>query len=130
MSPSTPGVRHPFEYAVVRVMPRVDRAEFVNAGVLLYCHTFDYLGARVSINPERVRALDPDADIESIRAALHAIADVTGVRDVGSHFRWLTAPRSTVVQPGPVHTGLTHDAVAELERLMAVLVAPVTGRPN
>lgn len=129
MSPSTVGARHPFEYAVVRVMPRVDRAEFVNAGLLLYCHALDYLGACVSLSPDRVHALDPAADVESIRAALDAIADVSQVRDAGSHFRWLTAPRSTVVQPGPVHTGLTHDAAAELDRLMAVLVAPVTGGP-
>jgi hypothetical protein len=126
---------NPFEYAVLRVVPRVDRGEAVNAGVLLYCRGADFLGARVHLDTDRVRALDPGADLEAITAALRAAADTCAAEaagpaaeeDIGRRFRWLTAPRSTVVQPGPVHTGLTADPAAELERLLRVLVLPVRG---
>jgi hypothetical protein len=127
--------RHFFEYAVLRVVPRVERGESINAGVLVYCQTLDYLGSRVHLDHARLLALDPAADIESIERALKAVADVCGAAEgsgpsgqesVGRRFRWLTAPRSTVVQPGPIHTGLTDDPDAEADRLLAVLVAPVT----
>jgi secreted trypsin-like serine protease len=125
--------RNPFEYAVLRVVPRVDRGEAVNAGVVLYCRAEDFLGARVHLDPDRVRALDPGADLPAIAAALDAAADTcaedgTGraaAQDIGRRFRWLTAPRSTVVQAGPVHTGLTDDAGTELDRLLRVLVLPL-----
>jgi hypothetical protein len=128
-------VRNPFEYAVLRVVPRIDRGEAVNAGVLLYCRTAGFLGARVHLDGDRVRALDPAADLDAITAALDAAADTcaadgigpAAAQDIGRRFRWLTAPRSTVVQPGPVHTGLTADPAAELERLLRVLVLPVQG---
>ena len=111
--------RHPFEYVVLRVVPRVDRGESINAGVVVYCRALDYL--------------DPAADPELIESALASVYDVcTGGpdagpaarEDIGRRFRWLTAPRSTVVQPGPVHTGLTADPVAELDRLLQLLVSP------
>lgn len=128
--------RDTFEYAVLRVVPRVERGEFLNAGVLVYCRQRDYLGSRVHLDPERLRALDPTADVAAISKALQAAADVcaadpgagaAGREALGSRFRWLTAPRSTVVQPGPVHTGLTADPEAEVERLFRLLVLPLSG---
>jgi DUF3037 family protein len=125
--------RDPFEYAVLRVVPRVDRGESINAGVLLYCQLRDFLGARVHLDADRLRALDPSADHAAVEHALVTAAGVcdadpsagpAGEEDPGRRFRWLTAPRSTVVQPGPVHTGLTDDPEAELEHLLRVLVLP------
>jgi Protein of unknown function (DUF3037) len=120
-----------FEYAVLRVVPRVDRGEAINAGVIVYCRPRRYLAARVDLDAERLRALDPAADVDGVRAALAAISAVcdeaqtagqAGQQDIGRRFRWLTAPRSTVVQPGPVHTGLTTDPDAEADRLLRTLV--------
>jgi Protein of unknown function (DUF3037) len=125
-----------FEYAVLRVVPRVDRGEAINAGVLVYCRPLRYLSARVELDAERLLALDPAADVEGIRRALDAIAGIcadshtagqAGQQEIGRRFRWLTAPRSTVVQPGPVHTGLTRDPDAEAERLLQSLVRRLDG---
>lgn len=115
----------PFEYAVLRIMPRVDRGEFVNGAILLYCQDTGFLGIRIRPDLACVQALWPQADIEAIGEALRAAAAVAegragGVIDAeeaGSRFRWLTAPRSVVVQPGPVHTGVTDDPSAELDRI-------------
>ena len=126
--------RHVFEYALLRVMPRVDRGELMNAGVLLYCRPVDYLGSRIHLDVARLRALDPSADAAAVDRALRAAADICGGspdsgpparEDLGRRFRWLTAPRSTVVQPGPVHTGLTDDPDADADRLLRLLVLPV-----
>ena len=126
--------RDGFEYAVLRVVPRVDRGEAMNAGVLLYCQAQAFLGARVHLDRDRLRALDPAADADAVEHALRTAAGVCdGVDDAGPaaeedpgrRFRWLTAPRSTVVQPGPVHTGLTLDPAADLTRLLERLVRPV-----
>lgn len=125
--------RVPFEYAVLRVVPRVERGEAINAGVMVYCRAQDFLGAAVDLDTERLTALDPGADAEAILAALSAVASAcneadsgpVGHQEIGPRFRWLTAPRSTVVQPGPVHTGLTADAAAEIPRLLAVLAGPL-----
>lgn len=124
--------RHAFEYALLRVVPRIERGEAMNAGVLLYCKGLDYLGAAVFLDRDRLRALDPTADADAIERAAHSAAAVCdeepGERDGpdrGKRFRWLTAPRSTVVQPGPVHTGLTADPAADLTRLLDQLVRPV-----
>ena len=128
-------MRDTFEYAVLRVVPRVERGESLNAGVLLYCRQRDYLGSRVHLDADRLRALDPTADPDAIRRALQAAADVcaadpasgaAGREALGSRFRWLTAPRSTVVQAGPVHTGLTDDPDAEADRLLQLLVLPLS----
>jgi hypothetical protein len=129
-------VKHVFEYAVLRVVPRVDRGESMNAGVLLYCRPLDYLGSRMHLDVARLLALDPAADPSGVERALRAAADVCaaapsagppGREDPGKRFRWLTAPRSTVVQPGPVHTGLTDDPDAEADRLLRLLVLPLSG---
>lgn len=123
--------RQPFEYALLRVVPRVERGEAINGGVLLYCRALDFLAAETHLDDERLLALDPKADVAAIRRALEAAADVcagvaasgpVGGEDLGKRFRWLTAPRSTVVQPGPVHTGLTANPAADLGRLMRTLV--------
>lgn len=122
--------RVPFEYATLRVVPRVERGEFINAGVIVYSRARDFLGARVLLDEHRLRALAPDVDVEAVRAALAVAADTcsadgcgpaAGV-EIGKRFRWLTAPRSTVVQPGPVHTGLSADPLADLDRLLDLLV--------
>jgi hypothetical protein len=133
MSPAGPE-RVTFEYAVLRVVPRVDRGEVMNAGVLVYSRPRDFLGAAIWLDVDRLRALDPGADVEGIGRALQAVVDVCGStpgcgpagrEELGSRFRWLTAPRSTVVQAGPAHTGLTTDPAAELQRLLDVLVKPL-----
>ncbi|MFI5831201.1 DUF3037 domain-containing protein [Streptomyces sp. NPDC051578] len=123
--------RDVFEYALVRVVPRVERGECFNAGVIVYCRAKSYVAARTHLDEAKLRALDPGADIAGVRAALHAVEGLCsgGERagqaagdDPGRRFRWLIAPRSTVVQPGPVHTGLTADPQAEVERLLDLLV--------
>ncbi|MFF7471899.1 DUF3037 domain-containing protein [Streptomyces sp. NPDC008092] len=125
------GDRDVFEYALLRVVPRVERGECINAGVLVYCRAKGYVGARTHLDEARLLALDPDADVAGVRAALGAVEGVcaggaaaghAAGDDPGRRFRWLVAPRSTVVQPGPVHTGLTRDPAAETERLVDLLV--------
>ncbi|MFN8171984.1 MAG: DUF3037 domain-containing protein [Candidatus Nanopelagicales bacterium] len=121
--------RVPFEYAVLRAVPRVERGESVNVGVLVYCQARGYLGARTHVDVARLMALDPSIDVVAVEHAVTAAADCTrrAGDDAGRRFRWLTAPRSTVVQPGPVHTGLTVDPDAEADRLLALLVLPLPG---
>ncbi|MFC3578237.1 DUF3037 domain-containing protein [Streptomyces yaanensis] len=125
------GDRDVFEYALLRVVPRVERGECINAGVIVYCRAKAYVGARTHLDEARLLALDPDADVVGVRAALGAVEGVcaggaaagqAAQDDPGRRFRWLIAPRSTVVQPGPVHTGLTVDPAAETERLLDLLV--------
>jgi hypothetical protein len=125
------GGRDVYEYALLRVVPRVERGECINAGVLVYCRARAYLGARTHLDEARLLALDPDADVPGVRAALRAVQEVCGGGagagqaagdDSGRRFRWLIAPRSTIVQPGPVHTGLTSDPAAETDRLLELLV--------
>ncbi|WP_217209623.1 DUF3037 domain-containing protein [Streptomyces sp. AC550_RSS872] len=120
-----------FEYALLRVVPRIERGECLNAGVLVYCRARSFVAARTHLDEARLRALDPDADVAGVRAALGAVEGVcaggeaagqAAGDDPGRRFRWLVAPRSTVVQPGPVHTGLTSDPAAEAERLLDLLV--------
>lgn len=122
-------IRDVYEYAVIRVMPKVERGELINAGVLLYCQPRGYLCARVALDPARLRALDPHADVEGVRRALSAYelacgdeAGALAAEPLGGRFRWLTAPRSTIVQAGPVHAGLTADPDTELARLFDQLV--------
>ncbi len=118
--------RVPFEYAVLRAVPRVDRGEAINVGVLLYCRARDYLGGRSHVDAARLAAVDPVIDAGDVDRAAQAATDCRPDtdEDIGRRFRWLTAPRSTVVQPGPVHTGLTVDPAADLDRLFAALVLP------
>jgi hypothetical protein len=130
-APQTP-TRHAFVYAVLRAVPRVDRGEFVNVGVVVYCQALDFLQAAVVVDPVRLRAIAPDVDIEAVRTAAEAVV-LASATPVGSareneglavRFGMLTAPRSTVVQPSPVHAGLTNDPERTLAQLLAKLVAP------
>ncbi|MET8705884.1 DUF3037 domain-containing protein [Streptomyces californicus] len=123
--------RDVFEYALLRVVPRVERGECFNAGVLVYCRARSFVAARTHLDEAKLRALDPDADAAGVRAALRAVEQVCGGGegagqaagdDAGRRFRWLIAPRSTVVQPGAVHSGLTTDPAGEVERLLDLLV--------
>ncbi|MEU9589120.1 DUF3037 domain-containing protein [Streptomyces sp. NPDC048193] len=123
--------RHVYEYALLRVVPRIERGECVNAGVLVYCRAASYVGARTHLDEGRLLALDPHVDLPGVRAALRAVEGVcaggtaagqAAPDDPGRRFRWLIAPRSTIVQPGPVHTGLTADPAAETQRLLDLLV--------
>jgi len=125
------GARDVFEYALLRVVPRVERGEVMNAGVVVYCRARSFVAARTHLDEARLRALDPHVDVTGVRAALHAVEGVCDGGDAagqaagdapGRRFRWLVAPRSTVLQPGPVHTGLTADPEAEAERLLELLV--------
>lgn len=122
--------RQPFAYALLRAVPRVDRGEAVNVGVLLFCKPLRYLGCRTALAPERLLALDPSASVDDVASALRAVeracdGSAGGVSDdIGKRFHWLTAPRSTVVQAGPVHTGVTADPDAELDRILHRLVLP------
>ena len=121
----------PFDYAVVRVVPRVERGEFVNAGVIVSCPTKGYLKARVELDAERLAAIDPSADRETVERHLAAIPAICeGGPDAGpigllpqrARFHWLVAPRSTIIQTSPVHTGFCEDGDRILERLFKTMV--------
>lgn len=123
--------RHPYQYVVLRCVPRVDREEFVNVGVVLYCQAVDFLDVSWHCNADRLHALDPSIDVDRVCEALEFVAGVCagdergggiGRRTLGQRFGFLKAPRSTVVQPGPVHGGVTEDPAAELGRLRTRLV--------
>ncbi len=122
---------HDYEYALIRAVPRVERGECVNVGVLLYCRRSEFLGARTLLAPGKLLALDPKVDLAGVAQALGGIEGVcaggpaagpAAADDPGRRFRWLTAPRSAVIQPGPVHTGLTADPGQALDRLFDLLV--------
>jgi Protein of unknown function (DUF3037) len=121
-------VRVPYEYAVIQAVPRVERGELINVGVVLYCQLRDFLAARTHLDADRLLALDPDADLAAIHAALTAWetactnGDGSRAMTLGERFRWLVAPRSTILRAGPVHMGLAEDPQAELDRLVALLV--------
>ena len=124
-------MRIPFEYAVIRAVPRIERGEQINVGVILYCHRLDFLQAVTCLDADRLRALDAAADVDAVRVALRsweltcaggAAGGAAREMRQGERFRWLTAPRSTVLQAGAVHTGLTADPGADLARLTDLLV--------
>ena len=130
---------HAYEWAVLRVVPRVERCEFVNVGVLVYCQGLDYLAAAVTDDLTRAAALDPSLDVattwrhlDGVRAlcAGEPSAGDNARRSPGDRFRWLVAPRSTVIQPSPVHTGLSDDPAGMLAELFEQMVAPPAGRPR
>jgi hypothetical protein len=116
-----------FEYALLRVVPRVERGEAINVGVIVYSQAYRYLCVRIELDERRLLAVDPEVDVDAVRAALSAFEKACtegplAGRPLGERFRWLTAMRSTVVQPGPVHSGLTTDPAAELTHLFDTLV--------
>lgn len=117
-----------FQYVLLRAVPRVDRGECVNIGAVLYCQAHDFLGCHVEVDAARLAALDAEVDPATVREAAAAFERCCrgegpgAALSLGQRFGWLTAPRSTVVQPGPVHPGLTDDPAVELSRLVARLV--------
>jgi hypothetical protein len=132
MAGAPPG--KPFLYVVVRVVPRVERGERFNAGVVVLCSPLAFLGARVALDERRLAALAPDTRPESLRPHLDSIAAVARGDPAGGpiarldptqRFHWLAAPASTIIQPSPIHTGICHDPAATLDRLFAELVETV-----
>lgn len=126
----------PFEYALLRVVPRVERGEFINAGVVLYCQKARFLEARVHLDYKRLRTLAPRLDPKTVLAHLDVArrvcaggpgAGAVGLLPPVQRFGWLAAPRSTVVQPSPVHTGIADDPREAIERLLRVMVLPPQG---
>ncbi|WP_153799324.1 DUF3037 domain-containing protein [Foetidibacter luteolus] len=121
-----------FEYAVIRIVPRVEREEFLNVGVILYCRSRNFLATKVTLNPERFATFSQAVDVEEIQKYLHAFEQIAaGSKDAGpigqldkaSRFRWLTATRSTVLQVSKVHPGLCPGEPLEaLEKLHRQLV--------
>ena len=120
-----------YDYAIVRVVPRVERGEFVNAGVIVSCATLGLLQAGIELDETRVLALDPGADLAGIRAALATIplictggdaAGALGRLSVRERFHWLVAPRSSSLQTSPVHTGLCDEPEKVLDHLMNTMV--------
>ena len=123
--------KHLFEYAVIRVVPKVEREEFLNAGVILYCHKKKFLGVKSALNEKRLLAFAPDLDIEEVKEHLNAFERIAtasndsgpiGKLDVASRFRWLTATRSTIIQTSKVHPGFCSDLDAAIEKLFNELV--------
>jgi hypothetical protein len=127
-----------FDYAIVRVVPRVERGECINAGVILFCLTQRFLAAKVELDERRLLALAPDVDLELVRGHLEAIPRIcAGGRAAGpigqlpqkERWHWLVAPRSTIIQTSPVHSGLCEDPAQALEHLMDRMVRlPSQGR--
>jgi Protein of unknown function (DUF3037) len=120
-----------FSYSVVRVVPRVERGESINAGVILFCRQLEFLAARIGLDPERLAALAPETPPETVIPHLEAIARVAAADPTAGplaalpaseRFGWLVAPSSTIIQFSPVHTGLTDDPASTLQALFAELV--------
>lgn len=123
--------KHLFEYAVIRVVPRVEREEFLNVGVILYCAEEKFLQSRCDLDETRLKAFSAEIDIEEVKENLHAFGQISkggkeggaiGELDIASRFRWLTATRSTVIQTSKVHPGFCSDAGEMLEKLYEDLV--------
>jgi DUF3037 family protein len=122
---------HAYDYAIIRVVPRVERGEMINVGVVLSCPGVDFLDACVEVDSARLRALDDTLDVDAIREHLASIpaicrggaeAGPIGVLPQRNRFHWLVSPRSTIIQMSPVHTGRTLDPAAALQRLMDTMV--------
>jgi hypothetical protein len=120
-----------YDYALIRVVPRVERQEFVNAGVIVWCREHDVLDARIALDEARLRALDPGVDLEAVRGHLQSIevicrggptAGPIGSMSKRERFDWLVAPRSTIIQTSAVHSGRSGDMAATLEHLLDKMV--------
>lgn len=116
-----------YDYAIIRVVPRVEREEFINAGVILSCLETDFLGSGISLDEERLKCFAPDSDIENIKIYLDTIPKIcAGEKDAGiigqlpkrARFYWLTAVRSTIIQTSPVHSGLCKNPESQIEKLL------------
>jgi hypothetical protein len=124
--------RRPFSYAILRVVPRVERGERLNAGVVLFCRQRDFLGIRVALDERRLAALAPDVPAGQVRAHLDALVRVAqghpgggpiAAMPASERFGWLVAPSSTMIQPSEVHTGVSEDPRATLDQLFVELVS-------
>jgi len=124
---------YPYDYAVLRVVPRVEREEFVNVGVIVSCPARDFLEARIELDEQKLAALDSALDVEAIRTYLAAIPIIcAGGEQAGpigqltqrERFHWLVAPRSTIIQTSPVHTGYCREPLEVLEHLLNTMVRP------
>ena len=122
----------PFQYAMVRVIPDVERGECLNAGVIVFCRPRRFLAARMALDTARLRALAPGVDLEAVQAHLDAVERIAAgdpaagpiaALPASERFHWLVAPASTIIQPSPVHTGLTDNPEGELDRLLRRLVS-------
>jgi len=118
-----------FDYAIVRVVPHVEREEFINVGIILFCRTQRFLGARIELDKERLKALAPHLDVTEVEAHLDLIPRIAvgddspiGQLNQPERFHWLVTPRSTIIQISPVHTGLCTDPNKSLEHLMETMV--------
>src|SRR5579863_3809397 len=123
--------RSSFDYAIVRIVPRIERGECVNVGAILFCRAHAFLEARIELDEARLRALAPTLDPAPLRAHLGLIplicaggaaAGPIGQLSQQQRFHWLTSPRSTIVQTAPAHSGLCADPAAALEHLLATMV--------
>lgn len=123
--------RETFQYAILRVVPRVERGEALNVGVVLFSRRHGFLAARTELDEPALAALAPGCDPSEVHPLLRTLEHVAAGEEAGGpiasleaseRFHWLTAPASTIVQPSPVHTGLTSDPAAELEHLFTRLV--------
>ncbi|HEY4061031.1 MAG TPA: DUF3037 domain-containing protein [Puia sp.] len=130
---------HLFEYAVIRVVPRVEREEFLNVGVILYCPRPKFLQVMFTLDKQRLSAFSPSLDLAELEEHLRAFRQIAlgeaeggpiGRLDIASRFRWLTASRSTIVQTSKVHPGFCDDPAKALHRLHSSLVLPNTGAQN
>ena len=131
--------RNVFQYAIIRVVPSVERGEGLNVGIVLLCRPSRFLGARVALDERRLAALAPDLDPATVRPHLEAIERVAAgdptagpIAGMGQaeRFHWLVAPASTIIQPSAVHTGLCGDPAEELDHLVATLVDRPAGAPT
>ena len=129
-------VHERYDYAVVRVVPRVERGEFINAGILLSCAASGHVDARIELDESRLRALAPGIDVRAVRRHLDSIATICrggpGSGPIGAlppraRFHWLTAQRSSIIQTSPVHTGRCSDMAATMEHLLARMVRTPVG---
>jgi hypothetical protein len=123
--------KHLFEYSVIRVVPRVEREEFLNVGVIMYCTSKRFLHTMYELNENRLRALFNDIDLEELANRLQAFKQICeggadggaiGKLPIASRFRWLTASRSTIVQTSPVHAGFCVDPIQEISKLFIQLI--------
>ena len=123
--------KHLFEYAIIRVVPRVEREEFLNVGVILYCADENFLNTKCELNKEKLSVMCDDLDFDDLQKRLYAFEQICkgteeggpiGKLPIASRFRWLTAARSTIVQTSPVHPGLCSNALETLDKLYEELV--------
>jgi hypothetical protein len=129
----------PFAYALLRIVPRIERGERLNAAVVLFCREYDYLAMRAEVDGPRLATLAPDLDPAPVHAHLEALrrvaagdpaAGTLAALPTSERFGWLVAPSSTIIQPSEVHTGLTGDPQATLDHLFATLVASAPHSPE